>query len=115
MEARVHEMVATSILKINFPSLLDITFEPSPLSPCGRLNPMAWDQAALAEAVVAHMAEGERFRIAMLDHERSQKKAAERENADRHASLYRTRQEELSRKMHELEAVEVAIAEAFAR
>ena len=43
------------------------------------------------------------------------REVAGRIKAARHASLYRARQEELKRKMHELEDAEAVVAEAFAR
>ena len=43
------------------------------------------------------------------------KKVAERVDAARHASLYRVRQEKLSRKMQELEAAKSAALELLAR
>jgi hypothetical protein len=92
-------MVAAALLKMNYPSPLDATFGPSPLPPCRTPNPPAWDPATLAGAVAAHKADGERLHLEILDQERKQKEAAECAESNRHASLYRARQEEPSRKM----------------
>ena len=76
-----------------------------------------WDGPAgdLAEAEAAHKMASERMHQAIKAQERDMREAAERAEAARHASLYRARQEELSRKMHELEATKAAGTELFAR
>ena len=115
MKARVQEMVAAALLKMNYSSPLDFSSGPSPMPSRCAPYPVALVSVALADAVAAHKAKGERLRLAMLDHERRQREVAERAETDRPVSLYRTMQEEPSRKMQELEAAEDSVAEAFAR
>jgi anti-sigma factor RsiW len=76
---------------------------------------LPWDPQGLVAAEAAQKAEGERICQARLDRERYMRETTEREEAARHASLYRARQEELNKKLRELEAEEATAAGAYSR
>ena len=87
----MHEVVAASPINANYTFPLDRSSRSSSELPRGTSNPLPLDPDALAVAVAAHKAEGERLRLALLDQERIQKEATERVEATRHASMYRDR------------------------
>jgi hypothetical protein len=115
MEARVQELAVAALLKLNNPSPLNPSSRSSSLKHDGAPSSQPWDLATLVEADSAHKDEGERLRLAKQDQEHNPRKAAERVEAARQASLYKARQEELNRMMHDLEAAKNAATKASAR
>ena len=73
MEAHVKEIVAAALQKMNYSSPLDSLRQPSPIMPYNPLPTQQWDLVTLEQAEAAHMAEGERLRLAKLQAERIQK------------------------------------------
>ena len=74
-----------------------------------------WDPVTLHHEEVTYRAEVERLRLARLEMERVQKLGTERAETSRMAALHRVHQEEMSKKMQELEAAEAATSQTFAR
>ena len=91
MEARVQEVVAAALPKMNNSSPLDSLRQPSPIMRYNPLPTQQWDPVILEQAEAAHKAEGERLRLAKLHAERILKENAERAKAARLSAMYQAR------------------------
>ena len=99
MEARVQNIVATALPKMNYSFPLDSLRQPSPIMPYNPLPIQQWDYVTLEQAEAAHKADGERLRLVRLHAECIQRETAERAKASRLAALYQARQEDLNKDM----------------
>ncbi len=106
METRIHEMMAATLRMLHQFSPLVPSLGSFSHLPISTLPAQPWDLHNMAAAEAAHIAGGERLRPIRLEQERYRRESVERAEAARLSSLYRTRQEELNRKLQELEAAE---------
>ena len=111
----LHEAVAAILAIMIYSPSLQLPLNHPPFATTSSLGPQLRHSKDLAEAEAVHKADGERLQLAIHAQGKAMHEVAERAKAARHASLYRARQEELIRKMQELEAAEAEDAEAFAR